>query len=214
MNKLEQYIVGLLQHHLIYDEMPVQVRRQFLPVHDLPCVTLDVGRVDTEQVHRCTGGTNIFNEIQGNVDSIVYERSCEININLWCNTEDERETISDQIMECFNKEEAGHYTYCSNYDDGTCNTTGESCLAEQGGTARARKNLCPSPMGMGYESLRSSCNIISGSLNVGSPVMLDEYGEHPPLLRNMFRVVAGYYDVYDVGGDLLDDVGIGEIRIE
>lgn len=212
MNKLEQYIVGLLQHRLSYDDRWVQVRRQFLPSNELPCVTLEVASVDTESVHRTPYGS-VFREA-GGVDTIVYERTCNLNINLWCNTEEERESISEQIMDCFNKEEAGHYTYCTRYHDGTCGTTGTPCSATDQVTARAVKNLCPDPQEREYTSLRSHCNIIEGSLNLGVPVMLDEVDKHPPLLRNMFRVVAGYYDTYDVGGELLDDISIGETRIE
>ena len=212
MNKLEQYIVGLLQHKLRYEGREVQVRRQFNNIDDLPTVTLDIVGVNTEQVHRTPYCNDLFKECEDNIDTIVYEGTAEITINLWCNTEDERESLSDQIVECFNKEQSGHYEYCTQYDNGVCLSTGEACPAISD-LPHVRK-CCPAPLLRGYLSLRSSCNIIPGSLDMESPLMMDEFDKHPPLLRNMFRVVAGYYDTYEVGGDILDDISIGEVRIE
>ena len=206
MNKLEEYIVGLLQGKLEYNDKSVQVRRQFNNIDDdLPVVTLDITSVDTEQVHRVPSLSN-FVEVGDNIDSVVYERTAEMSINLWCNTEEEREAISSQIEYCFKREQSGHYTYCTQYNDGNCETTQSICSATLEETARAMKNLCPYPCENKYQSLSSHCNIIQGSLDLESPVMLDEYDKHPPLLRNMFRVHASYYDVYNAGGELLREV--------
>ncbi len=190
MNNFERYLVDLLQGNITYNNKNVELRRTFQKQSELPCITLEISSINTVQVHRELGTT----------DNLVYERSCEANLNLWCNTEDERETISSQILNCFYKEHIGHYMYCSNYENGNCTNIDEPCLATTVETGRTVKGKCPNPVNLGYQSLTTKHDIISGTVNIEAPFMLDEVGEHPPLLRNVFKCEAAYYEVIPVGG--------------
>lgn len=204
MNKFEHYIVDLLQHHITSDDNEVQVRRQFNDIAQLPCITLSIADVSTEKVYTELGTT----------EDALYERHATIDINVWCNTEDERESISEQIMQCFYREQAGHYLYCSQYLNGRCLSRNKPCDVSTVSTGRTEKNQCDNPIEYEYEPLWSKHNLIDGSVNIDIPRMLDELSEHPPLLRNLFRAEASYYDSYEVGGSVATSTLFDEVEIE
>ena len=190
MNQLEAYLVELLQGHLSYNKVPVEVRRQFIPTQAVPCITLDTASINTEKIEPLITET----------EKAVYTRTINMDVNLWCNTEEERETISSLIMQCFYDEQKGHYKYCTQYHEGTCNTTGQPCTGHETGTSRGDKNQCKAEQLLGYESLATKHGIIHGTLNVEPPRMLDEENEKPPLLRNMFSCTAQCRETVRIGG--------------
>lgn len=202
MNKFEEYIVDLLQHNIVYNTNEVQVRRQFNDIAQLPTITLSVASIDTHKVY---GEYNTAEET-------IYERQATIDINLWCNTEEERENISAQIMDCFYRERVAYYTYCSQYDDGLCAFDNLECPCVHGTDARTIRGQCPEPKTRGYEALWKKHDLIDGTINIEPPMMMDELNEHPPLLRNLFRCTASYYDYYTTDGLLVEDV-VEDIRI-
>lgn len=203
MNHFEAYLVELLQHHIVFGGAEVPVRRQFSERGQAPCITLDTGSIGTGKLFRET------NAEDGEV--VVTERVCTLYINLWCNTEAERESISSQILTAFMDEQTGHYKYCSRYNDEMC-TSGGLCLARQSADARAVKNQCPQPRERGYESLSTKHGLIMGSVNIEPPVMMDEVKEYPPLLRNRFDCEASYYDVYTLGGEQVEEFNFNVIE--
>jgi len=204
MNKFEHYIVDLLQHHLIYDDKEVQVRRQFNDIAQLPCITLSIADISTNKV---------YSDLQGD-ESSLYERTARIDINLWCNTEDERESISEQIMNCFMNEQSAHYVYCSQYKNGLCMSQNVVCDVSRHMTARTVKNQCDKPEEYGYEALWHKHGLIDGSINIETPIMLDELDEHPPLLRNRFGAEASYYDEFEIGGTVAEGIVYSEVEIK
>lgn len=175
-NQLEMYIVDLLQGYLTYDGETVEVVKQFSQHPERPVVTLDIQSVNAQRVYTDPGLAQRF-----------YEYKADININLWCDTEDQREEISAQIIECFRLEQAYHYRYCTNYSNGQCRFLSEDCRAV--GSPRGR---CTAPELYDYECLREKHRIIMGTLNLDPPFEMDEVSEHPPLLRSIFRCEAQY----------------------
>ncbi len=97
MNQFEEYLVELLQGNLEYDGKDVPLLRTFSEEHDLPIVTLDVLSPTTTRVGR---------EVGDGLDNVMYYRESDININLWCNTEEERESLNEQILTLFYNEQA------------------------------------------------------------------------------------------------------------
>ena len=190
MNNFEKYLVELLQGHLLFDGKPVEVRRSLSKKPVLPSITLDVSNLTTNHVYRDIGDT----------DTVLYERSADITLNLWCNTEEQRETISDQIMNCFYKEQTGYYKYCSNYEDNMCKQLSHMCRVLIENNGRTVKNLCPDPDSYGYEALHVKYGLIDGTVNIEPPFILDEINEHPPILRNVFKCEAAFYEKYELGG--------------
>lgn len=186
VNKFEQYLVDLLQGHITYDNTAVEVVKHFSEDPQLPLLTLDTGiETTTNQTYR----TYYENE------ELVYIQSSDIIINVWCNTEAQRQSINKQVMDCWYAEQNNHYTYCTHYRNGVCSTTGSTCGATQGDTRRSLSSRCSLLDGEAYESLHYKYDILPSTLNIGSPYDMDELGEHPPLLRSCFRATAAYKDV-------------------
>lgn len=99
MNQFESYLVELLQGKLSYEGRDVPLLRTFSEEHDLPVVTLDVLPPTTTRVGR---------EVGDGLDNVMYYREATIDINLWCNTEEERESLNEQILTLFYDEQADY----------------------------------------------------------------------------------------------------------
>lgn len=205
MNKFEEYIVKLLRGHLTYGGRTVEIRRQFLPVAELPCVTLDL-----------SSGTSTnysYHDFSDGVDTLYFNRSARININLWCNTEAERESLSEQIMECFYLEKTNHYRYCANYNDGLCRSGGV-CRVSTTNTIRSVKNKCPDPDAYNYKTLSEDCCIVDDTIRLEAPFMMDELDRDPPLLRNVFEATCDYEEPVLSHGVRLEDAYLDDVDIE
>lgn len=176
MNELEWYIIDLLQGYLSYDDKPVQVVKNFNQNPRRPVVTLDIQSVTNQK---------IYNDPSLAEKHFVYRG--DININLWCDNESQRQSLVEQILDCFYREQTYHYLYCPQYENGNCRTLSGVCPA----VGRVNGN-CPNPDKNGFSSLQYRHNIVMGSLMVEHPFELDEVSEHPPLLRSIFRCTADY----------------------
>ena len=98
LNKLEAYLVELLQNKIQYENRTVPLLKQFTEEQTLPIMTLDVSLAhNTEYVKR---------EVGNGEDNMVFYRNGNIQINLWCDTEEQRESVSAQIMKRFYEEQA------------------------------------------------------------------------------------------------------------
>ena len=180
MNNLEGYLVELLQGHINCDDTPVQVVRQFSQHPERPVITLDTSPgVSTQHVYT-----------DPSTNSTLYERHATVNINIWCDSEEQRADITLQVMQLFQLEQDYHYIFCCNYQGGEgklCNATGEKC-----GAVDRRNTRCPSPYLYEYQGLRERWGIIQGTLNVEPPFDLDDLSDHPPLLRSIMRCECQY----------------------
>lgn len=197
MNNFESYLVELLQGYLFFDGSSVEVRKNFLPLAVLPCVTLDLGAGTTTDYY--------WHDLDDDGHEIVWQHcTSDINLNVWCNTEQERESLTAQIQECFHKEKLYHYSYCSQYDDGNCSSGGR-CGVNTSGSA---KQVCPDPYLYGYESLRAKHGIVDNSVRVEPPFDMDEFDRKPPLLRSVLRCSGEYERIVDCAGVPFDDIVI------
>lgn len=197
INELEWYIVDLLQGKLFHDGEKVEVVKQFNQHPRRPVVTLDIQSVTTQQ---------IFNN--PSLARKYYEYKADININVWCDTERQRESLVQQIMDCFYQEQTYHYRYCEQYSDGRCLTNGASCTGVTNVHYR-----CKDPDNLGYSSLRYRHNIIPRTLVVDPPFELDEVADHPPLLRSILRCSAQYS--VPVGESFeVESVNVGDVELE
>ncbi len=203
MNNFEQYLVNLLQGHITIDEQPVEVRRQFTQAPNLPCITLDTSGGITTQYR--------YHDTSGSTEKVIYRREAHININLWCNTEEQREAITSQIMECFHKEHNNHYQYCTQYNDGMC-SAGGSCKASTTHTGRTVKYKCPSPEEYGYTSISTYYGIVPGEIILEPPFSMDEVDKHPPLLRSVFSASCLYEECILDYGESVEEFILSDIN--
>lgn len=205
INKLEEYLVKLLQGYITWDDQPVEVVKHFSQHPSRPVITLDLS----------TGVTKQHRYHEPSVNQQCEEYHATVNVNVWCDTEEQRQCIVGQVLDCFEMEQDYHYRYCRNYlSDGLCRYTGTGCRA-----VSRMNNRCPRPREYLYMGLRESCDIIVGTLNLNPAFELDELGEHPPLLRSVLACEGQFFRCRGVRGvarriylDLVDD-GVEEILI-
>lgn len=98
MNNFEEYLVELLQGNIIYEGEVVPLRKQFGEHPQLPLLTLDTSMAHTTE--------RVSRTIIDSKHDVHYHRLAYININLWCNTEEERDTICDEVMRVFYEEQS------------------------------------------------------------------------------------------------------------
>ena len=192
MTPFEEYLVKLLQGHITLNGEVVEVRRQFNPQGHLPCITLDLGIEDTTDYYY-----HSFHE----KERVYFRRSSEIQINTWCNNEEDRESINTQIMNCFYDAIEHDYTYCSNYSNGRCKTVNGACPCVSPTGSRDIKRKCPQPERYEYESLQTKYGLLVGTTMISPPRYLDEEGEHPPILRSVFTATTDYIEMVREVGD-------------
>ena len=187
MNCFEKYLVELLQGHITFDDKPVEVVRNFSNAPRLPVITLDLSAGVTTE--------NYFRTYE-NQEVLYYRRSTTININSWCNTEEQRESVNKQIMDAYIDSINHHYKYCSNFISplNYCTTTKNTCSAITGSGTRAQKNKCPDPEGLKYQCLSDKHNLCFGTIVIEPPLFLDEHDKHPPLLHSVFSSHADYVE--------------------
>lgn len=204
MNQFEQYLVELLQGHITCNEEIVEVRKTFLPHAELPVITLDLGG----------GVTTIYSylDVSGPTEKLWYRRKSNITINVWCNTESERETINNQILDCFYRERVNHYMYCTQYQDGRC-SYGGNCKVSTIHNSRTAKNKCPHPERYGYHSISEKYYIVPGEIIVEPPFDMDEEQEHPPILRSVFSCNALFEEPVVEHGVSVDEINNGDIHV-
>lgn len=197
MHCLEKYLINLLQGKIIYDEKIVEVRKHYDDAPLLPLITLDTsaGVSTNYSYHELT-----------NVDTLYFNRDATVNISVWCNTEEQRQSITQQIMECYYKEKNFHYTYCSNYHNGICNTSGSKCGATTITNNRTVKDKCPDPDWYKYESLQSKCYIVHDTITIEPAYDIDEVQQHPPLLHSILRCTATYEEPVSRYGMVVEDI--------
>ena len=206
MNCFEAYLVELLQGHLTINDQPVEVVKRFSNAPQLPVITLDMsGGVTTDYVYHDTDDA---------VETLYYHRTANINLNVWCNTDIEKESLTEQILSAYYDEKTNHYRYCANYDNGTCNSINQECRALVVDDWRTAKNKCPDPDEYEYMSLAGKHHICERTVVIEPPFDMDEFDRQPPLLRSIFRCRAEYEEPVVQHGITIDDIDISGVDIE
>ena len=143
MNIVKRTFLQLLQNRIIFDDdiIPVVIKDYWYDV--TPCVTItgfsrDKGRYNRQQrtVRKPLSEEHpLYDAENPNLKYpflAEYQRKeYEIQLNVWCNNEREREEIVNQVRKLLFLARNHHYSFCVNYDKDThyCNTIGEECKA-------------------------------------------------------------------------------------
>ena len=198
-NKIESYIIDLLQNRIFYNDKPVQIYAKFMDAPQTPCMTLDMNtRVTTESVRRIIDTT----------EKVYYYRNGTIDLNVWTDTPQMRENIINQIMTIFYDAQNDNYQFCTNYDKNTqqCYTTQTTCAAINDNCLRALKNLCPDPEALNYENIATRHGLIHGGVNIEPPYYILDNSDTPPLYRAVLKVDAEYIDIANAGGQPTEEL--------
>ena len=150
-------------------------------------------------------GTSILNSNKTNItfdgrrqEAIITEYEADLRLDIWALKETTRQTLINQITECFMKALSDHYTYCTSYNNGTCECIVEN--PEYQHDKRACKGQCPTPHDLPYENLWTKYNIDLASFTLTPAYDLDELNETEPVLRSRIDISFNYTDYYIIGG--------------
>lgn len=220
MIKPLQAIIRILQGKIILDDgTDVRIVKREYPIDKTPCITMDNNGTTIIQKnitnkeyalpesHPQYDPENPNNTISQQV--IREERSIDIDLNIWCDDEDERDEITEKILELFYQVQSDHYTYCSNYHDGNCEFLHGPCEVDLY-TMRGIKNQCPKPYEYNYQNIFQTYEIIRASFDVAPPYILDDLTITPPVRRSIITVSFSYYDYYNMGGALSKNIIVNE----
>ena len=172
------------------------------PKDHTPCITIDN-----------SGGTAVVEKhitYTGHEQVIREERTIDLDLSIWCDTETERDTICGEVMKAFYKVQSDHYTYCTRYDNGECTSISDTCRAIESNSFRGLKKQCPHPTEYEYENLFTKHHIIRSTFDVTPPSILDDLSTTPITLRSIIRVSFSYYTYYNIGGEQITDLSVNE----
>ena len=136
MHVLEKAFIDLLRNNLCISNDKIYIGNRYRPKDITPCVNLVL--VDENFIRRR------YVEID-NIQYIQQYYSAELWINVWCNTEEERQELINRIDTRIKQALASHYSTCSNFnhEERICSITDETCEALTSQSNRANKKQCP-----------------------------------------------------------------------
>ena len=210
MNIVKKTYLQLLQNRIILDDQIIPVIIKDYWYDTTPCVTItgfsrDKGRYNRQQrtiYKKLSEDHPLFDE--DNPDEkyphlAEYQRKeYEIQINVWCNTEREREEIVNQVRHLLFLARNHHYSYCVNYDNEThnCRKLEEECKARTVNGYRGLRGLCPAPRMYEYCNIYKSNGILPNTIRISPDYERDEYDHKPPLKRSIIVINLDYYEIF------------------
>ena len=194
MHILEKAFIDLLRGHLSISNEKIYTGNRYRPKDITPCVNLILA--DETFIRRR------YVEIN-NSQHIQQYHSGELWINIWCNTEEERQNLIDQTDIRIKQALANHYTTCAHYNNELCSKTNDECEALTSQSNRANKNQCPDLTK--YQSFFNYNHIPKTTFKY-SKMDLDELDLSEPVLRTIFKLNMNFYTYYEIGGRTFADV--------
>lgn len=188
-------IVDVLRNNVSVSGKPVKLVKQASPVDQTPCMSIDdSGGAVVLQKH-------ITNRYHDGASVLRERKNATLQINVWCNSERERESITTQVQTLFYMMQSDHYKFCQN--------TSCDCVIPAS-DKRGSKNQCPKPDELGYKNLFTKYDIIRNTFNVEPPFSLDDRTLQQPVLRSIFKVSMTYYTDYIIGGNTINELYFDE----
>lgn len=221
MNSLVKLCLCVLKGNIVLNNKIVPVIKRGYPLDKSPCITLDD-----------SGGTSLLSKELDNImleitsehqqydetkeeniipqEVLISKYSAIVNVNVWCDTENDRETIDNQVKTLFNKAFTNHYLFCSNYDkeNTECKFLGSKCPATIHFLGKSAKKQCPKPFDYNYEDLFKRLEIDKTTFSVDEPFSMDELNTTPRILRSIHRVRGNYWVTYVIGGNYLTKINV------
>lgn len=194
MHILEKAFIDLLRGQLDVSDDKIYTGNRYRAKDLTPCVNIILA--DEQYIRRRYIEIDCKQYIQK-------EYSAELWINIWCNTEEERQTLINQIDTRLNQTLANHYTTCSHYIDENCSITDEPCEALTSQCNRAFKNQCPNLEN--YQSFFNKNHIPKRTFKVLSVTDLDELEPSQSVLRTIFKLEMNYITYFEIGGRPFED---------
>lgn len=204
MHILEKAFIDLLRNNLSVSNEKIYAGNRYKPKDITPCVNL------------LLANENFIRRKYIEIDCKQYiqeEYDAELWINIWCNTEEERQQLISEITLRINQALANHYTTCHNFthNSSNCSKTNETCEALTSQNTRANKKQCPDLTK--YQSFFNYWHIPKRTFHINSITDLDELEVSETLLRSIFKLNMNYYTYYNIGGRVFTDFKVEEIKL-
>lgn len=194
MHKLEKAFIDLLRNNLNISNEKIYTGNRYRAKDITPCVNLLVA--DETLIRRRYLEKKCKQYIQ-------QEYNAELWINIWCNTEEERTLLTDEIRTRIYQTLANHHTTCAHYNEGICKINNETCEALTSHNTRANKKQCPDLTK--YQSFFSQNQIPKRTFKLLSITDLDELEVSQNILRTIFKLEMNYKTYYEIGGRTFTD---------
>lgn len=201
MHSLEKAFIDLLRGHLTIPDNKIYTGNRYRPNDISPCVNVSLAE------------ESLIKQKYVEIDNVQYiskRYSADLWINIWCNIEEERQTLITEINNTILKAEANHYSTCANFNpvNWKCNATMNECEALNTLNGRTNKKQCPNLQS--YQSFFKHNNIVKRTFSINSVTDLDELDTSETILRTIFKTQMEYYTFYRIGGRTYDSIDIRE----
>lgn len=200
MQLLEKAVIDLLRNHTTLPNEKIFTGNRYRPYDVSPCIT----------IQQASETPVSAKQIPGEYETIKIKHNAEVWINIWCNTEEERQSLIDQVELRLFQALADHNTTCGNYTNGDCLFLQGECQTINVVNGRTAKNQCPYPKENRYVSWFKQNQIVKSSFTVNGNTDLDELDLTKPILRTIVKISMDYYKTYNVGGHQINNVSINE----
>ena len=191
----------LLNGYIKFNDVDViSLVRRLTSQDETPCITIQ--QAAEVQLNR--------DFCHGNHEIIRTENNVEVWINIWANTEEERNSLLNQVETRINQALGNHYTTCVQYNEGNCDFLDDACAALNITNGRTAKNQCPYPKDYNYSSWFIQNKIIKNSFTISGRQDMDELDITQPILRTLIKLDMNYYRTFDIGGHEINDIIIDE----
>lgn len=207
MIKPIQAIIYILRNNVVLDGKVVPVIKRNYPLDKTPCINID----DSASV--VTVSKRIFNKRNSEGEPREFyrvHRRTLLNIHCWCDSEQQREELNNQITDLFNKAYLDNHFFCTQYEKETqqCKTLNTTCESITKGKHlyKSSKNKCPKPLDYKYENIFTRFDLIKSKWDLQVPFSNDNTNTKPPTLQSIFRLNAEYYDYVEIGGITIKDL--------
>jgi len=205
MNHIKKTFVKILRGKIHFNDELIPVVIKDYPYDKTPCITIsgfnrDKGKHRRQQV-------NAWSKLSENhplydpkypekryPHSAEYSvKSYEIDIHVWCDTEEERELIVDQIYDCLFYCMNLHYAFCVRYNskDQSCETSGEICEAIIDKGWHGLRGQCPNKHNHPL-NIMSKNGIIKNSVHISPHYEDDSRDKRQPLKHSVIEVNLDY----------------------
>lgn len=201
MFPMENAVWALLKDNITFNgETVIPLIRRLTPGDETPCITI-------EQAAETQLKRKIFSREH---EIIRLTNNCEVWINVWCDNEEQRTTIVEQIENRIFEALGNHHTTCGNYNDGICESLNTECEALIIDNGRTSKNQCPFPKENNYLNWFHAHNIVKNTFKISGRSNMDELNLSQPVLRTLIQLNMNYHIFRDIGGRTFTDLILEE----
>ncbi|MCF0122392.1 MAG: hypothetical protein HUJ74_04240 [Lachnospiraceae bacterium] len=195
---IEKAFVKLFQGKIQHNSGVLPVIIRYKPLDRTPCITI------TKASETQIGRKHLFEPYE----KTQYRLNNTIWLDIWCDNEQERHNIIEQIYNILYQAINNHYLQCKHYEEGTCKNTNTPCTISTLDDSTVFKSQCLTPESSGYVSFFRENNILKWTFRITGEQRLDEPNLNPPVLRTQITIEFDRMKYHNVGGHLAEKIEV------